>query len=95
MVLPIPVPPPLEEIMADPLLRDGGLVLIDASVRRPAERINVSLRLDLLEAIDRATEHRCVSWRRQRGSGCGGFTGVDAAFALLNVIRRQGIGGGL
>ncbi len=54
----IPAPSRLDDIMADPHHRDGVVVLIDASVRRPAVRINVSLPADLLEAIDRATDNR-------------------------------------
>ena len=54
----IPAPSRLDEIMADPHHRDGVAVLIDASVRRPAVRINVSLPPDVLEAIDRATDNR-------------------------------------
>lgn len=67
----IPLPSPLEDIMADPLHRDGVAVLIDAAVRRPAVRINVSLPPDLLEAIDRTTENRSrflaeAAWERLR-----------------------------
>lgn len=54
----IPAPSRLDDIMAAPHHRDGVAVLIDASVRRPAVRINVSLPADLLEAIDRATDNR-------------------------------------
>jgi predicted RNase H-like HicB family nuclease len=54
----IPAPSRLDDIMADPYHRDGVAVLIDASVRRSAVRINVSLPADLLEAIDRATDNR-------------------------------------
>ena len=54
----IPAPSRLDDIMADPHHRDGVAVLIDASVRRPAVRINVSLPADLVEAIDRATDNR-------------------------------------
>ncbi|MCX7382254.1 MAG: type II toxin-antitoxin system HicB family antitoxin [Alphaproteobacteria bacterium] len=68
---PIPLPSPLEDIMVDPLHRDGVAVLIDAAVRRPAVRINVSLPPDLLEAIDRTTENRSrflaeAAWERLR-----------------------------
>ena len=66
---PIPLPSPLEDVMVDPLHRDGVAVLIDAAVRRPAVRINVSLPPDLLEAIDRTTENRSrflaeAAWER-------------------------------
>ncbi len=54
----IPAPSRLEDIMADPHHRDAVAVLIDASIRRPAVRINVSLPPDLLEAIDRVTDNR-------------------------------------
>ena len=54
----IPAPSRLDEIMADPDHRDAVAVLIDASVRRPAVRVNVSLPPDLLEAIDRVTNNR-------------------------------------
>ncbi|MGE0226220.1 MAG: type II toxin-antitoxin system HicB family antitoxin [Acetobacteraceae bacterium] len=55
---PIPSPSSLDEIMADPHHHDAVAVLVDASVRRPAVRINVSLAPDLLEAIDRVTDNR-------------------------------------
>ncbi len=55
---PIPAPSGLEEIMADPNHRDGVAVLIDAVIRRPAVRVNVSLPPDLLEAIDRVSQNR-------------------------------------
>ena len=54
----IPAPSRLDEIMADPDHRDAVAVLIDASVRRPAVRVNVSLPPDLLESIDRVTNNR-------------------------------------
>jgi predicted RNase H-like HicB family nuclease len=55
---PIPAPSSLDEIMADPHHNDAVAVLVDASVRRPAVRINVSFPSDLLEAIDRVTDNR-------------------------------------
>ena len=54
----IPAPSRLDEIMGDPHHRDAVAVLIDATVRRPAVRVNVSLPPDLLEAIDRVTDNR-------------------------------------
>lgn len=55
---PIPAPSRLDEIMTNPHHRDAVAVLIDAAIRRPAVRINVSLPPDLLEAIDRVTDNR-------------------------------------
>ncbi|MEA2739702.1 MAG: hypothetical protein QOH05_3009 [Acetobacteraceae bacterium] len=55
---PIPAPSGLDEIMTDPHNRDAVAVLIDAAVRRPAIRVNVSLPADLLEAIDRVSDNR-------------------------------------
>jgi predicted RNase H-like HicB family nuclease len=54
----IPAPSRLDDIMADPDHRDAVAVLIDARVRRPAIRVNVSLPPDLLEAIDRVSDNR-------------------------------------
>jgi predicted RNase H-like HicB family nuclease len=55
---PIPAPSRLDEIMTDPDHRDGVAVLIDALIRRPAVRVNVSLPPDLLAAIDRVSQNR-------------------------------------
>jgi len=54
----IPAPSALDDIMTDPHHTDAVAVLIDASVRRPAIRVNVSLPPDLVEAIDRVTDNR-------------------------------------
>jgi predicted RNase H-like HicB family nuclease len=54
----IPTPSELGDIMADPHHRDAVAVLIDAAVRRPAVRVNISLPHDLLEAIDRVSDNR-------------------------------------
>ena len=54
----IPGPSTLDETMADPHHADAVAVLIDAVVRRPVVRVNVSLPPDLLEAIDRVTDNR-------------------------------------
>ena len=55
---PIPAPSRLDEIMADPNHRDAVAVLIDAAVRRPSVRINISMVPDLLEAIDLVSDNR-------------------------------------
>jgi len=54
----IPAPSPLDDIMADPHHGNAVAVLIDATVRRQAVRVNVSLPQDLLEAIDRVSDNR-------------------------------------
>ena len=54
----IPDPSPLDQIMTDPDHRDAVAVLIDANLRRPSVRVNISLPHDLLEAIDRVTDNR-------------------------------------
>jgi predicted RNase H-like HicB family nuclease len=54
----IPAPSKLDEIMCDPHHADAVAVLIDAVVRRPVVRVNVSLPPDLLEAIDRVSDNR-------------------------------------
>ena len=56
---PIPEPTTLDAIMADPLNRDGVVLLVEAQTR-PARsvRINVMLPEDLLQAIDRRTGNR-------------------------------------
>jgi predicted RNase H-like HicB family nuclease len=54
----IPAPSTLDDIMADPHHADAVAVLIDAVVRRPVVRVNVSLPPDLLEAIDRVSDNR-------------------------------------
>lgn len=54
----IPAPPRLCEIMDNPDHHDAVAVLIDASVRRPPVRVNVSVRSDLLDAIDRVSDNR-------------------------------------
>ncbi len=56
---PIPEPRTLDVIMADPLNRDGVVLLVEAQTR-PARsvRINVMLPEDLLQAIDRRTGNR-------------------------------------
>jgi predicted RNase H-like HicB family nuclease len=55
---PIPAPSRLDQIMADPNHRDAVAVLIDAAVRRPSVRINISMVPDLLEAIDLVSDNR-------------------------------------
>ena len=55
---PIPAPSRLDEIMADPNHRDAVAVLIDAAVRCPSVRINISMVPDLLEAIDLVSDNR-------------------------------------
>ena len=54
----IPEPSGLDDIMADPDRRNAVAVLVDASVRRPTVRVNVSLPPDLVEAIDRVSDNR-------------------------------------
>jgi predicted RNase H-like HicB family nuclease len=54
----IPAPSTLDAIMSDPHHADAVAVLIDAVVRRPVVRVNVSLPPDLLEAIDRVSDNR-------------------------------------
>jgi predicted RNase H-like HicB family nuclease len=55
---PIPEPSSLHAIMTDPHHADAVAVLVDASLKRPAVRVNISLPPDVLEAIDRATDNR-------------------------------------
>ena len=54
----IPAPSSLDDIMTDEHHTDAVAVLIDASVRRPAIRVNVSLPPELGEAIDRVSDNR-------------------------------------
>ncbi len=54
----IPSPSTLDEIMTDRHNADAVAVLIDVSARRPAIGVNVSLPVDLVEAIDKVSGNR-------------------------------------
>ena len=58
---PIPEPSGLDEVLTDPRYSDVAAVLVDIPTRRPRSvRVRISVPEDVLQAIKRVTDNRCL-----------------------------------